>query len=110
MSSMEEEAARIVEWGLRHEPTIPVEDEQEPEPGPIDICPKCGAMALVAYCSVITSYDVSNNGEGTQDWERREVYDDGSIPESFECAACGAEWRQGSFELDDKGSLVKLIG
>lgn len=47
-----------------------------------------------------------NDGEGGQDWERNEVFDDTSEPLYFRCWKCEAEFHR--FELNEEGLLVGL--
>lgn len=73
---------------------------------PIDTCPACGEREIIAVCTVVAEYAVNNDGEGDQDWSRRTVDDDTSVPTSFRCDSCGLEF--GKFTLDEKGYLVGL--
>ena len=70
----------------------------------IDKCPDCGEE-LQAMCEVVVSYTISNSGED-QDWERDEVFDDGSVPFEIRCPCCKKLWKH--FELNDQGFLVGL--
>ena len=72
----------------------------------LDECPRCECRGLIAVCSVTVEYGVTNDGEGGQDWSRREVDDDDSLPSRFRCGNCGAEFTQ--FTLDGDGHLVSL--
>lgn len=38
----------------------------------LDRCPTCGERSLVAVCSVIAEYAITNEGEDSQDWSRRD--------------------------------------
>ena len=60
---------------------------------PVDACPICGALRMIAVCSAVVEYAVANDGDGGQDWSRREVDDDTSQPLQFRCEACGAVFR-----------------
>ena len=73
---------------------------------PMDVCPACGERSLVAVCKTTVEYAVTNDGEGGQDWCRREVDDDYSTPSRFRCGNCGIEFTQ--FVLDVDGHLVCL--
>ena len=73
---------------------------------PIDVCPECGERTLIAVCTVVVEYAITNEGEGDQDWSRRKVDDDTSEVESFKCDSCKAEFE--TFELNDDGYLVSL--
>ena len=72
----------------------------------LDTCPVCGEESLVAVCSVIVSYSVTNDGADGQDWERDEVDDDSSNPISFRCRECDAHFPK--FELTKDGYLESL--
>jgi len=71
-----------------------------------DACPTCGERNLIAVCTVVAEYAVSNDGGADQDWSRRSVDDDTSQPTVFRCGSCLAEFSQ--FTLDDQGYLVRL--
>ena len=71
-----------------------------------DTCPQCGERTLIAVCTVVAEYAVTNDGETDQDWCRREVDDDTSEPVSFRCDSCGTEFED--FTLDERGYLVAL--
>ena len=73
---------------------------------PLDTCPHCGERALIAICTVIAEYAITNEGETDQDWSRQEIDDDTSVPQSVRCDACGAEF--GNLTLDERGYLVGL--
>ena len=72
----------------------------------LDRCPACGERSLVAICTVIAEYAITNDGEDAQDWSRREVYDDTSEARSVSCEACGAEFAD--VRIDDRGHLIGL--
>jgi hypothetical protein len=64
---------------------------------------------LVAVCSVIVDYDVNDDGDGGQDWDRSEVDDSSSEPLYFRCSSCKNEWH--AFELTDDGNqYLKSLG
>ena len=75
---------------------------------PIDLCPECGEQDLVAICNTIVEYDIVNDGDEGQDWEKSEVDDDSSDVISIKCESCGEEWFDGEFTLDRNGFLVEL--
>lgn len=73
---------------------------------PIDTCPHCGESTLIALCTVIVEYSITNDGEADQDWSRQDIDDDTSVPQSVRCESCGAEF--GNLTLDERGYLVGL--
>lgn len=73
---------------------------------PTDACPNCGERNLIAVCTVLAEYAVSNDGEADQDWSRWTVDDDSSHPTLIRCDSCGGKFRR--FTLDEQGYLVRL--
>jgi hypothetical protein len=74
-------------------------------PQPIDTCPKCGAKALTAACSIIVDYAINNDGPDAQTWQRQEITDDNPDVVWVFCRACKAEYQDATIE---GGFLVAL--